>query len=199
MAQNGKVGRPLGFAENEALEAAMRVFWEKGYEGATLADLTEAMGINRSSMYATFGDKEALFRLAIARYAEGPAAYVRKALEQRTARAVVEALLLGALELLTDPSHPRGCLSVQGALACGSHAQAMKEAMIEWRRQGEADIQRRLKRARREGDFAKDVDPGDLARYICTVLSGLAVQATNRSSRAEMARTVDLVLRSMPV
>ena len=199
MAQNGKVGRPLGFAENEALEAAMRVFWEKGYEGATLADLTEAMGINRSSMYATFGDKEALFRLAIARYAEGPAAYVRKALEQRTARAVVEALLLGALELLTDPSHPRGCLSVQGALACGSHAQAMKEAMIEWRRQGEADIQRRLKRARREGDFAKDVDPGDLARYICTVLSGLAVQATNRSSRAEMARTVDMVLRSMPV
>jgi AcrR family transcriptional regulator len=199
MAQNGKVGRPLGFAENEALEAAMRVFWEKGYEGATLADLTEAMGINRSSMYATFGDKEALFRLAIARYAEGPAAYVRKALEQRTARAVVEALLLGALELLTDPSHPRGCLSVQGALACGSHAQALKEAMIEWRRQGEADIQRRLKRARREGDFAKDVDPGDLARYICTVLSGLAVQATNRSSRAEMARTVDMVLRSMPV
>ena len=199
MAQNGKVGRPLGFAENEALEAAMRVFWEKGYEGATLADLTEAMGINRSSMYATFGDKEALFRLAIARYAEGPAAYVRKALEQRTARAVVEALLLGALELLTDPSHPRGCLSVQGALACGSHTQAMKEAMIEWRRQGEADIQRRLQRARREGDFAKDVDPGDLARYICTVLSGLAVQATNRSSRAEMARTVDMVLRSMPV
>lgn len=88
---------------------------------------------------------------------------------------------------------------MQGALACGSHAQAMKEAMIEWRRQGEADIQRRLQRARREGDFAKDVDPGDLARYICTVLSGLAVQATNRSSRAEMARTVDMVLRSMPV
>jgi AcrR family transcriptional regulator len=199
MPQNVKMGRPLGFAEDDALEAAMRVFWEKGYEGATLADLTEAMGINRSSMYATFGDKEALFRLAIARYAEGPAAYVRKALEQRTARAVVEALLLGALELLTDPSHPRGCLSVQGALACGSHAQAIKEAMIEWRRQGEADIQRRLKRARREGDFAKDVDPGDLARYICTVLSGLAVQATNRSSRAEMARTVDIVLRSMPV
>ena len=199
MAQNGKVGRPLGFAENEALEAAMRVFWEKGYEGATLADLTEAMAINRSSMYATFGDKEALFRLAIARYAEGPAAYTREALKQPTARAVVEALLRGALELLADPSHPRGCLSVQGALACGSHAQAMKEAMIEWRRQGEADIQRRLQRARREGDFAKDVDPGDLARYICTVLSGLAVQATNRSSRAEMARTVDMVLRSMPV
>ena len=199
MAQNRKIGRPLGFAENEAIEAAMRVFWEKGFEGSTLADLTEAMGINRSSMYATFGDKEALFLLAIARYAGGPASYARAALEQPTVRAVVEALLRGALELLTDPSHPRGCLSVQGALACGSHAEPMKQALIDWRRQGESEIQKRLQRARREGDFAKDVDPGDLARYICTVLSGLAVQATNRSSRAEMARTVDMVLRSMPV
>jgi len=199
MAQNGKVGRPLGFAENEALEAAMRVFWEKGYEGSTLADLTEAMGINRSSMYATFGDKEALFRLALARYAEGPAVYVREALEQPTARAVVEALLRGALELLTDPSHPRGCLSVQGALACGSQAEPMKQAMIEWRKQGESDIQKRLQRARREGDLTKDVDPGDLARYISTVLTGLGVQAANGSTRGEMTRLVDLVLRSMPL
>jgi AcrR family transcriptional regulator len=199
MALNGKMGRPRGFAGNEALEAAMRVFWEKGYEGSTLADLTEAMGINRSSMYATFGDKEALFRMAIARYAEGPAAYVREALEQPTVRAVVEALLRGALELLTDPSHPRGCLSVQGALACGSHAEPMKRAMIEWRKQGESDIQKRLRRARREGDLAKDVNPGDLARYISTVLTGLGVQAANGSTRAEMTRLVDMILRSMPV
>ena len=198
MAQNGKMGRPLGFAENEALEAAIRVFWQKGYEGATLADLTEAMGINRSSMYATFGDKQALFRLAIARYAEGPAAYTREALKQPTARAVVEALLRGALELLTDPSHPRGCLSVQGALACGSHAEPMKQVMIEWRRQGESEIQKRLQRARREGDLAKDLDPGDLARYISTVLTGLAVQAANGSSKAEMTRLINMVLRSMP-
>src|SRR6266852_1982904 len=158
-----KMGRPRGFAEDTALEAAMRVFWEKGYEGATLGDLTEAMGINRSSLYASFGDKEALFRLAIARYAEGPAAYLREALQQPTVRGVVEALLHGALELLTDPSHPRGCLSVQCALACGSDAEPIKQAMIEWRKQGEADIRKRLQRARREGDLAKDVDPGDLA------------------------------------
>jgi AcrR family transcriptional regulator len=192
------MGRPRGFAENEALEAAMRVFWERGYEGSTLADLTEAMRINRSSMYATFGDKEALFRLAIARYAEGPAAYVRESLEQPTVRAVVEALLRGALELLTDPSHPRGCLSVQGALACGSHAEPVKQAMIEWRKQGESAIQKRLQRARREGDLAKDVDPGDLARYISTVLTGLGVQAANGSTPAEMTRLVDMFLRSMP-
>src|SRR5579862_715899 len=198
MVPNRKMGRPRGFAKNAAIEAAMRIFWEKGYKGATLADLTQAMGINRSSMYATFGDKEALFRLAIAQYAEGPAAYVREALAQPTVRGVVEALLGGALELLTDPSHPRGCLSVQGALACGSHAEPMKQAMIEWRKQGESDIKKRLQRARREGDLAKDVDPGDLARYISTVLTGLGVQAANRSTPAEMTRLVDMVLRSMP-
>jgi AcrR family transcriptional regulator len=193
-----KMGRPRGFAENAALDAAMRVFWERGYEGSTLADLTKAMGINRSSMYATFGDKQALFRMAIARYEEGPAAYLREALEQPTVRAVVEALLSGALELLTDPSHPRGCLSVQGALACGSHAEPMKQAMIEWRKQGELDIQKRLQRARREGDLAKDVDPGDLARYISTVVTGLGIQAANGATGAEMTRLVDMVLRSMP-
>jgi AcrR family transcriptional regulator len=193
-----KMGRPRGFAEDAALEAAMRVFWEKSYEGATLSDLTEAMGINRSSLYASFGDKEALFRLAIARYAEGPAAYIKKALQEPTARAVVEALLHGALELLTDPSHPRGCLSVQGALACGSNAEPMKQVMIEWRKQGESELQKRLQRARAEGELAKDVNPGDIARYISTVLTGLGVQATNGSTRAEMARVVDMVLRSMP-
>jgi AcrR family transcriptional regulator len=198
MAPNAKMGRPRGFAENAALEAAMRVFWEQGYEGSTLADLTEAMGINRSSMYATFGDKEALFLLAIARYSDGPAAYVREALEQPTVQAVVEALLYGALELLTDPSHPRGCLSVQGALACGSHAELMKRAMIEWRRRGESDIEKRLQRARMEGDLAKHVNPGDLARYISTVLSGLSVQAASGTTRAEMTRLVVMALQSMP-
>ncbi len=193
-----KMGRPRGFAEDAALEAAMRVFWEKGYEGATLGDLTDAMGINRSSLYASFGDKQDLFRMAIARYAEGPAAYLKKALQESTARAVVEALLRGALELLTDPSNPRGCLSVQGALACGSDAEAMKQAMIEWRKQGESGIQKRLQRARADGDLAKDVNPGDLTRYISALLTGLGVQAANGSTKAEMARVVDLALRSMP-
>jgi AcrR family transcriptional regulator len=198
VAASGKMGRPRGFCEEAALEAAMRVFWAKGYEGATLSDLTEAMGINRSSMYTTFGDKEALFRLAITRYAEGPASYVRKALKEPTARAVVEALLRGALELLADSSHPRGCLSVQGALACGSGAEAAKQAMIEWRKHGEADIQRRLQQARKEGDFPKHVNPGDLARYVSTLLTGLGVQATNGATKADMTRVVEMALRSMP-
>src|ERR1700687_5700303 len=111
---SGPTGRPRSFDSDKALDAAMQVFWRKGYEGASLSDLTDAMGINRPSLYAAFGDKEALFRKALDRYAKGPAAYVREALNQPTAREVAQALLLGTADLLTDPQHPSGCLMVQG-------------------------------------------------------------------------------------
>src|SRR5215813_5038581 len=81
-----KMGRPTGFLKEDALEAAMKVFWQKGYEGASLSDLTHGMGINRSSMYAAFGDKEALFQKVLTRYREGPLAWVQPALQKPTAR-----------------------------------------------------------------------------------------------------------------
>jgi AcrR family transcriptional regulator len=103
---SGRMGRPRGFDEEAALDAAMKVFWEKSYEGARLTDLTEAMGINRSSMYAAFGDKEALFKLVIARYRDGPMTYIRQALEKPTLRAVIETLLYESVEFLAAPRNP---------------------------------------------------------------------------------------------
>jgi len=192
-----KLGRPRAFSEEAALDAAMRVFWEKGYEGASLTDLTEAMGINRPSLYATFGDKQALFLRAMEQYANGPAHYLRAALDQPTAHAVIEALLRGAVKLLADPRNPRGCLSVQGGTACGTAAEPIKQALIDWRKKGEAEIVKRFKRAHAEGDLPAELDPHDLARYLAAVLNGLGVQAANGATKAEMTRVVEMALRAL--
>src|SRR6266481_5755440 len=109
------VGRPRAFDVDQALEAALKVFWAKGYEGASLPDLTRAMGINRPSLYAAFGNKQSLFKKALQRYINGHASYVQDALNQPTARSVAEKLLQGAVRNLTNPNNPRGCLAVQGA------------------------------------------------------------------------------------
>ena len=194
-----KMGRPRKFSEAAALDAAMRVFWEKGYEGASLDDLTLAMGINRSSLYASFGDKEKLFNRVIARYREGPLTFVREALQQKTARAVVEHLLHFTVSFLGDSTHPRGCLSLQGGLACGSDGEGVKRAMIEWRKQGLKQLEKRMLRAQKEGDLGKDVDAKDLARYILVVMNGLSVQAVNGATQTEMNGAVKMALRSMPL
>ena len=137
-------GRPREFDVDQALDRALQVFWRKGYEGASLPDLTRAMRINRPSLYAAFGNKEALFRKAIDRYVEGPAAYVREALDEPTARAVAERLLGGAVDLLTDPRNPRGCLMVQGALACGEAAESVRRELVSRRAAGEAAVRQRF-------------------------------------------------------
>lgn len=197
--ESQKMGRPRTFSEAEALDAAMRVFWEKGYEGTTLDDLTKTMGINRSSLYATFGDKETLFRKVIAHYSTGPMATLWKALEQPTARDVVEALLRAAVNFLADPSHPKGCLTLQGGMACGSDAESVRRTMIDWRKSGLSRLQKRFQRAHQDGDLARDVDPKDLARYILIVMNGLGVQAANGATKTEMTRAVEMALQSMPL
>jgi AcrR family transcriptional regulator len=193
------MGRPRAFREDTALNAAMRIFWERGYEGTSLDDLTSAMGINRSSLYASFGDKESLFRRVITRYADGPVSYIQKGLAQPTARAVIEALLRGTAEALGDASHPRGCLLLQGGLACGSGAESVKQALIDLRKNSEAVIEKRMKQARREGDLPQTVDAKDLARYVSIVMNGLAIQATNGASPSEISRAVELAIRSLPL
>jgi AcrR family transcriptional regulator len=156
------------------------------------------MGINRPSLYAAFGDKEALFRKALDRYFEGPAAYLREALKEPTAHAVVERLLLRAAKLQTAPGNPPGCLTVQGALACGRIAEPIRQELIKRREEVEAALRRRLKRARSEGDLPRESNPADLARYVATVILGMAVQAAGGASRGELERVARTALRSWP-
>jgi AcrR family transcriptional regulator len=192
------MGRPRSFDTDQALDRALRVFWQKGYEGASLSDLTRAMGINRPSLYAAFGNKEALFRKALDRYAAGHAFYIQEALREPTARSVAERLLHGAANLLTNPATPRGCLMVQGALSCGKAADPIRHELALRRAGGEAAIRQRFERAIRDGDLPADTDSADLARFVATVIHGMSVQAAGGASRKELLRVVATTLRAWP-
>src|ERR1700731_1030751 len=192
------VGRPRSFDTGKALDRAVDVFWRKGYEGTSLSDLTKAMGINRPSLYAAFGDKENLFRRVLDHYAEGPASYSHAALAEPTSRAVVERLLYGTADMLTAPRNPHGCLWVQGALACGNGADPVRKELISRRMAGEAALRQRLNRARIDGDLPPDANPTSLARYIVIVIQGMSVQAAGGASRAELRHVIDIALHSWP-
>ncbi len=191
-------GRPRCFDVDKALDCALDVFWRKGYEGTTLPDLTRAMGINRPSLYAAFGNKEGLFKKAIDRYAEGPGCHVQEALAQPTARRVFEKLLHGTVDLLTDRRNPRGCFMVQGALACGDSADPVRRELAKRRAATEAALRERFKRAVAEGDLPPSSNPATLAGYIATVVHGMAVQAAGGASRAELKRVAEMAIRAWP-
>jgi AcrR family transcriptional regulator len=157
------------------------------------------MGVNRPSLYAAFGDKRALFRKALYRYLHGPAAYTQEALKEPTARAVVKCLLRGAADLNTAPRNPGGCLMVQGALTSGEAADSIRKELTACRKAGEAALRRRLQNAKSKGDLSTDVDPAALARYIATIIYGIAVQAAGGASRAQLQHVVEMTLRTLPL
>lgn len=192
------IGRPRAFDADQALDRALDVFWRKGYEGATLCDLTGAMGINPPSLYAAFGNKEGLFRKALDRYWRLRTALWEEALAAPTARRVTERLLHGTAKFLSDPCHPKGCLAVHGALVSGEETDCIRRELEKRRATSQAAIRERLKRAKREGDLPADADPAALARFLATVMEGMAVQAASGASRKELDRVAETALRAFP-
>ncbi len=192
------VGRPRAFDMEKALQKALEVFWRKGYEGASLPDLCEAMGINKPSLYAAFGNKEQLFLKAIELYENRPCAFYYPALEQATSYEVVKHMLCGAASANADPNNPPGCVIVQGALACSESAAFVKEALIIKRRASETALRERLQKAKDEADLPADADPAALARYIGAVLQGMAIQATSGANCAELKQVAETVLAAWP-
>jgi AcrR family transcriptional regulator len=193
-----RTGRPRAFDLDVTLDRALEVFWRKGYEGTSLPDLTEAMGINRPSLYAAFGSKEGLFRRALERYTARKGAVIAEALAEPTARAAAARLLREMADALTDPTSPRGCLAVQGALSCGESAEPVRRELNACRAAVETAFRERLYQARADGDLPPEVDPTDLARYVATVLQGMSVQAAGGASREELRRVADTALRAWP-
>lgn len=191
-------GRPRQFDAQKALDTALLLFWRHGYEGTSMAALTEAMQINVPSLYAAFGNKESLFKKALDRYLQNPASYLPKALEQPTARRAVEKLFQGAINMVMNPRHPDGCLLVQGALASGPAAASIRRELSLHRKAAEAAVRRRFEHAIVEGDLPANANAAKLARYIFTVLWGLSVQAAGGTTRTQLKEVVQLALRCWP-
>ena len=196
--EKGVMGRPREFDTDAALEKAMRLFWAKSYEGTSVADLTETLGINRPSLYAAFGDKRSLFRAALERYAVGPAGYVAAAVGKPTAREVAEQLLKGAADLQASSRNPGGCLTVNGAIACGDEAEPVRQGLNAHRRAGVALLRRRFEQAKLQHDLPKDSDPAALARFVAAVVYGMAVLASGGASRKELKQVTRTAMKAWP-
>lgn len=191
-------GRPREFCVDAALTAALRLFWSKGYEGTSLTDLTEAMGITRPSLYAAFGNKESLFRKALDLYEREKLSYIGRALEQPTVRGVARALLEGSLENQCSVGEPRGCLGVISSVACGAEAESIREEVLARGRKGHAALIERMERARAEGELPAGIDPEGLTKYLTAILQGMAVQAGAGATREDLQRLVDTTLAVWP-
>jgi AcrR family transcriptional regulator len=191
-------GRTRQFDVDEALDRALEVFWARGYEGATLPELTRAMGINRPSLYAAFGNKEELFRKALDRYLAGPQGFMAEALKEPTARAVAEAIFSGFIRMQRGRDRARGCLVVQGALACGEEAEPVRRELARLRQAAVTAFRERFERAVQDGDLPEGTDCATLARYIATVLNGLAVQAASGATEKELRLVAATAMRAWP-
>ncbi len=197
VAKTHRKGRPRGFDPDRALDQAMRVFWEHGYEGSSLPALTKAMGINRPSLYATFGNKEALFRKALDRYEELAGCLMREALARPTARGVVEHLFARAVAA-RRPGESRGCMLVQSALTCSEASERVRQEVLVRRQGMELLLRDRFERARAEGDLPPNADPAALAKYAATFQHGLAVQLSGGASGEDLRAAVAIALNAWP-
>ena len=191
-------GRPRGFDRSTALHAAMLVFWKHGFDGTSFTDLTEATGMSKPTLYATFGDKVDLFREAVVAYSALAAKAYEEALNRPTAREAVEACLRLARGLDPKPGEPIVCFLVQGALTGSADTQVLRDELTALRRQATEQLQTRLERAQREGDLPETADAAVLADYFTSLVVGLSVQAAGGSTPEQLNQVVTLALAQWP-
>ncbi len=192
------MGRHREFDVDKALDAALCVFWRKGYEGASYADLTQAVGVERPALYSAFGNKEALFRRALTRYYERYMDFIPAALKLPTARDVAAHILFSSAELNTRYPDHTGCLGINGAMAGSDEAEPVRQALIEVRAAGEAQLRERFERAKAEGDLPETARADALAAFLMAVLHGMAVQAKAGFSREMLDAVAQQALSTWP-
>ncbi|MES2067098.1 MAG: TetR/AcrR family transcriptional regulator [Pseudomonadota bacterium] len=191
-------GRPREFDLDEALAAALLVFWRNGYEAASMTELTSAMGITKPSLYAAFGNKEALFHKALDLYEREKLAYMKSALEAPTARGVAERLFRGALEIQMSTCDPKGCLGVISSATCGAEAEPIKAEVVKRRASSEAALIARFEQAQAAGELPEGMTPAALTRYLFAILQGLAIQGGSGATCEELSQLVETSMAVWP-
>lgn len=181
-------GRPRAYDRDQALDAALATFWANGFEGASLADLAEAMEMNRPSVYAAFGNKEALFAEALERFAARVRAHVQLALEQPDLATALHELFVGLVDLYRPHGQGRGCLVFGVGVACSTRDEAIRQQVAEALRDLDAALTRRFEKAVLDGQLAPDADPAPRAALAASVVHGLSVRARAGTRAKELRR-----------
>jgi AcrR family transcriptional regulator len=192
------IGRPREFDIDQALEEAMKVFWRLGYEGASLAELTKAMGISSPSLYAAFGSKEGLFKAVLDHYDERRKACLAEVLGAPTARETAERMLYGLIDLATAPDEPPGCLFLQGGMSCGPTTQRIPQELARRRALLDEALTERFAKAQSSGELPASADPATIARYLAAVCNGLLIHAASGVGRDELKKVAAMALTTLP-
>ncbi len=193
------VGRPRLFDEASVVDQAIRVFWERGFEGASLSELTHAMGIKPGSLYVAFGNKQELFRMALRRYLATEVSFIQDALNEPTAFGVVQRLLRESALFLSRPGFPRGCMTIQASQVITEEGAEVHKELLELRVRSQKQLRDRLSRAKREGDLPADSHPDSLARFVVAVYQGMTVQSVNGASRKDLLDLAETSLSVWPM
>lgn len=192
------MGRPRTFDKDEALDSAMDVFWRKGYEGASMVELTTAMGINSPSLYAAFGSKKGLFLAVLDHYDKDRAGFLSNVIDQPTAHDTAAAFLFGIADRATEPDAPPGCLLIQSGLTCGDDASDIPDELAKHRAVTELALRERFECAKTEGELPKTANPAALAQYLMTLSNGICIQASSGVKRKQLHQVVEMALATLP-
>ncbi|OTS54365.1 TetR/AcrR family transcriptional regulator [Acinetobacter pittii] len=190
-------GRPREFDREEALVKARDFFWLHGYEGTSMSDLVEVLGIASARIYKAFGSKEALFREAVNHYKKNEGNFALNALKQKNIKDAINQLFADALALYTQANHPYGCMVVSAASVLGEENQAVLEWMKEQRIVRGQSLVDRFVQAKSDGQLVAEADPKTLGQYYALVLHGLSVQARDGYSQEELSQVIHFALKNL--